>query len=75
MQINVVPPELTACFDMRITPKWSAAEATKFLESICEEAGLGVKYEYLFRSDHGFAQTPIKSNPWFDAFEAASKSL
>ncbi|CAG7785755.1 unnamed protein product [Allacma fusca] len=75
LQINIVPPELSASFDLRVTPKWDISDALKFLDGVCTEAGPGVSYEWIFRSDHGFAQTELQGNSFWEAFEKACNEM
>ena len=42
VQMNVVPSELVAGFDIRISPKTNLQQFEKFLEKICQEVGMGL---------------------------------
>ena len=45
--MNVVPAELSAGFDIRITPTVDLKEFEERLSGWCKEAGEGVTYEFL----------------------------
>lgn len=75
LQANVVPPELTVVFDMRVSPKWPLEQAKIFLDTICAEAGSEVKYEYLQYSNIT-ALTPLTDdNIWWTTFKKTCDNL
>lgn len=76
MQINIVPTELTASFDIRLTPRWSKEELLKFLEDVCQQAGPDVSYEYLFHSLDYTATTSLDdSNKFWTTFKTTCDNL
>jgi len=75
LQPNVVPPELSAVFDIRITPHWSLAYMKKLLDETCANAGPEVTYEYIQHSNI-IAQTAVDdSNIWYTTFKGVTDSL
>jgi len=75
LQANVVPPELTATFDMRICPKWSLDDVKKLLDDTCAEAGPGVRYEYLQYSNITACTSLTSDNPWWTTFKETTDKL
>ncbi len=76
MQINIVPTELTASFDIRLTPHWKKEELLKFLDGICNEAGSDVSYDYVFESLDYTAVTPLDdNNKWWTTFKSTCDDL
>ena len=68
---NVIPPEITLTFDLRITPKWSQTEAEMFISNICSSAGPDISYEFINKGKL-IPETPLTSeNKWWMAFQAA----
>lgn len=75
LQANVVPPELSVVFDMRITPSWKLEDMKKMLDDLCIEAGPDVKYEYI-QSSNVTAQTTLDdSNVWWTTFKGVADSM
>jgi len=75
LQPNVVPPELSAVFDIRITPHWGLDYMKKLLDETCAEAGPEVTYEYIQHSNI-IAQTPVDdSNIWWTVFKEVTDRL
>lgn len=68
-QINVVPPELTVCFDVRLSIELNTEAVEKRIEKWCEEAGGGINLE--FEKKMSFIE-PTKiddENPWWVTFK------
>jgi len=75
LQANVVPPELSVVFDIRITPSWSLDDMKNMLNDLCVEAGPDVSYEWI-QASMITAQTPlIDSNVWWTTFKSVTDSL
>ncbi|XP_021957852.1 aminoacylase-1 isoform X1 [Folsomia candida] len=75
LQPNVVPPELSVVFDMRITPHWKLDDMKKMLDDLCIEAGPEVSYDYIQHSNI-IAQTALNdSNVWWTTFKSVTDSL
>jgi len=77
LQPNVVPPELSVVFDIRITPHWKLEDVKKMLDDLCIEAGPDVSYDFIQHSNIT-AQTPLDdSNVWWTTFQkvANDKSM
>jgi aminoacylase len=64
-----VPPELSAVFDIRITPKWKLEDVKKLLDDTCAEAGTGVSYEYLQYSNITATTSLTADNIWWTTFK------
>jgi aminoacylase len=75
LQPNVVPPELSAVFDIRITPHWDLAYVDKLLHDTCAEAGPDVTWEFIQHSNIT-AQTAVDdSNIWWTVFNEVTDRL
>ncbi|XP_008181414.1 aminoacylase-1-like isoform X1 [Acyrthosiphon pisum] len=68
-QINVVPPELTVSFDVRLSIAVDVTTIEKTVKEWCEEAGEGVTLEFISKSP--FIQPTLISpeNPWWVTFK------
>jgi aminoacylase len=75
LQANVVPPDLSVVFDMRISPKWSIPEAEKFLADLMAEAGPGVSFEYLQYSNITDCTPLTGDNVWWTTFKRVCDGL
>lgn len=67
-QVNVVPPELTVTFDVRLSIQVDDAKMLKTIEKWCEEAGEGVTVEFIEKAPH-VKPTKIDGNPWWATFQ------
>jgi len=75
LQPNVVPPELSAVFDIRITPNWKLEDVQKLLEDVCREAGTGVSWKFIQHSNVT-ATTPLtQDNIWWTTFKSTCDKL
>jgi len=75
LQANVVPPELSVVFDIRITPSWSLDDMKNMLNDLCVEAGSDVSYAWI-QASMITAQTPlIDSNVWWTTFKSVIDSM
>src|SRR5690348_12293927 len=75
LQANVVPPELSAVFDVRISPNWPVDEFQKFLDSLCAEAGPDVTYEFLQYSNITDSTSLTADNLWWTTFKNVCDKL
>jgi aminoacylase len=75
LQANVVPPELSAVFDLRISPAWKLEDVRKLLDDLCVEAGPGVKFEFLQFSNITACTSPTSDNAWWTTFKETSDKL
>lgn len=75
LQRNVIPPEISVIFDMRVTPHWSQAKAEKLIDDICKETGDGVSYEFLHKSDVMPSTSVDDSNIWWKTFKSACDEM
>lgn len=68
-QINVVPPELTVCFDVRLSIAVDVTTVENTVRNWCEEAGEGVTLEFICKSP--FIQPTLveSENPWWVTFK------
>jgi len=68
-QINVVPPELTVSFDVRLSIAVDVTTIEKTVKEWCEEAGEGVTLEFMSKS--AFIQPTLiaPENPWWVTFK------
>ncbi|CAL8089748.1 unnamed protein product [Orchesella dallaii] len=76
LQPNVIPPELTAVVDMRVTPNgWTEEKAEEIIEKIIEESGSDITYEFINRNPL-IPETPINDeNPWWRCFKRTCDEL
>ncbi|XP_065213068.1 aminoacylase-1A-like [Planococcus citri] len=69
IQMNVVPPEITAGFDMRLALDVNHEKFLNMIDSWCSEAGNDVRYTFR-RKSSPIAPTPMdESNPWWMVFK------
>lgn len=68
-QINVVPPELSVCFDVRLSIDVDVEKMEKTVIKWCEEAGEGVTVEFLKKSSFIQPTKIDENNPWWVAFK------
>lgn len=68
-QVNVVPPELSVCFDVRLSIEVDDTIMHKTINKWCEEAGDGVMFEFLERSPRITPTRVDDKNPWWIAFK------
>jgi len=75
VQVNVVPAELTANFDIRVPPTKNLDEVQKMFESWCTEAGPGITFDW--PDFHKIqAKTDIsESNVWWKTFSNVLKDM
>lgn len=69
VQTNVVPPEMTVGFDVRLALDVDHAEFEAWLEGICEGAGGGVTMRFESKKPKVPATRLDETNPWWMAFE------
>nr|CAD7453367.1 unnamed protein product [Timema tahoe] len=75
VQSNVVPPELTVVFDVRLAVTQDHKEFETLLKSWCKEAGEGTHLHFEQKNSKN-AITPLnESNPYWTAFKAACNTL
>jgi len=68
-QINVVPPELTVCFDVRLSIAVDVTTMEKTVRKWCEEAGEGVTLEFISKSPFIQPTQLVPENPWWVTFK------
>lgn len=68
-QVNVVPPELTVSFDIRLSIQIDSTAIEQTVKKWCEEAGEGITLEFLKKDP--FIQPTIidANNPWWVTFK------
>ncbi|KAK7075032.1 adenylate cyclase [Halocaridina rubra] len=75
VQFNVVPCELYAGFDVRITPTENLVKFEEMIKAWCREAGDDVTYEFKQKGmNQEMTCVEDGQNPWWDAFSAACKN-
>lgn len=75
LQPNVVPPELSVVFDIRITPNWKLSEVQTLLENLAVEAGSDVTFDFIQKCEVTETTSLGDDNPWWTAFKSASDEL
>lgn len=73
--MNVVPSELTAYFDVRVTPLTDMDEMEEQLLRWCQESGEGVKLDFLVHLRDATLTSTQPGNIWWDAFSSACQSV
>lgn len=69
-QLNVVPPELSAGFDVRLAVDADRNVMEQVIDGWCREAGENVRVE-LFKRNEPAAPTKLdRSNPWWLKFKS-----
>ncbi|CAH1738309.1 aminoacylase-1-like isoform X2 [Aphis gossypii] len=68
-QINVVPPELTVGFDVRLSVAVDITEIENIVKKWCEEAGEGVTLEFMCKSAYIQPTSLTPENPWWVTFK------
>nr|QGW35752.1 Aminoacylase-1 [Locusta migratoria migratoria] len=72
---NVIPPEMSAVFDLRINPLMDFDEMEQKMKQWCKDAGSDVELEFLSKQE----KTPItpigKDNKWWTAFKKATDKM
>ncbi|KAM8929987.1 aminoacylase-1-like [Pelodytes ibericus] len=72
---NVVPSEMSATFDLRVSPTVNLKEFESQIEGWCRGAGSDVTWEYHQKCMNQQITTPHDSNPWWKAFSSPCKEL
>ena len=73
VQTNVVPAEMTATFDFRITPKMGMEDFERMLHGWAEEVG-GISFE--FTNQNRFQGcTDVEKDPYVNSFMGAIGEL
>uniref|UniRef100_A0A1I7ZBA8 N-acyl-aliphatic-L-amino acid amidohydrolase n=1 Tax=Steinernema glaseri TaxID=37863 RepID=A0A1I7ZBA8_9BILA len=73
VQLNVIPAEMNAYFDIRVTPRDDYEELEKKIQSFCEKAGKDVTYSFLQKAMIK-NMTPIDdADPWWSIFSSVLK--
>lgn len=75
VQNNVVPALLEVVFDLRIAIDVDLEAFEKQIRDWCEEAGGGIEIEYEQKEKFVPPTKLDESNPFWTAFEAATKEL
>lgn len=68
-QINVVPPELTVAFDIRLSIEVNVETMEKTITKWCEEAGEGVTVEFKEKMPYIKPTTIDENNIWWVTFK------
>ncbi|XP_078043647.1 aminoacylase-1 [Augochlora pura] len=75
IQTNVVPPSLTAIFDIRLDPSVDHEEFETMIKNWCKEAGEGVTYSFEQKNSKVPNTKLDNSNPYWLAFKKACDDL
>ncbi|CAI4224386.1 unnamed protein product [Auanema sp. JU1783] len=73
VQVNVLPEQLSCCFDIRVPPTVDYEEFDAQIASWCQKAGPDVSYEFLQKNENKNITSTSLDDPWFAAFDAALK--
>lgn len=69
MQANVVPPEMMACFDVRLAVDVDHEEFESMVRGWCAEAASDVQLEFHQKNPKVEVTKLDSSNPWWVAFK------
>lgn len=75
VQTNVVPPSLTAIFDLRLDPSIDHVEFEAMIKRWCQEAGSGVSYSFEQKNPKIESTKLDDSNPFWLAFKKSCDDL
>ncbi|XP_044734617.1 aminoacylase-1-like [Chrysoperla carnea] len=75
VQNNVVPPELSVVFDIRLAVTMDDVAFEKQILQWCKEAGEGVTIEFLQRNNRAPVTPLDNTNPWWIAFKSVTDEL
>lgn len=75
IQVNVVPSELVAYFDIRVTPHADLDDMLKQVYEWCKEAGDDVQIEFIQYMKDQTLTSIEPGNIWWDAFSSACESM
>lgn len=74
-QLNVVPPELSAGFDVRLALDTDRNDLENIITAWCHEAGDGVRLE-VFKTNEQTKPTKLDdSNPWWLKFKSECNKM
>jgi len=68
VQMNVVPAELVAKFDIRVTPFANLVEFEERIKKWCSDAGEGVTYHFLQKNTDQTLTPITRDDKWWNAF-------
>ncbi|ELT90864.1 hypothetical protein CAPTEDRAFT_184037 [Capitella teleta] len=75
VQMNVIPSELKAKFDVRVTPHQNLEEFEAMLNKWCQEAGEGVAIKFLQKNTNQALTSISSEDPWWKAFSGVCDKL
>ncbi|GAB1600777.1 aminoacylase-1-like [Argonauta hians] len=75
LQHNVVPSQLTACFDIRIAPSVDLVQFEEKLNKWCSEAGEGLTIEYVQKCSDNKITSIDDDDMWWKAFSSTFKDM
>ncbi|XP_054266599.1 aminoacylase-1-like [Macrosteles quadrilineatus] len=70
VQTNVVPPELRAVFDCRVSLNYDHDEFEKWIDEVCKQAGEGVRVEIQDKKKRIEPTRLSDKNPWWVALKS-----
>lgn len=75
VQANVIPAEMSAVFDIRVTPTMDFVELENKIKLWCNEAGEDVSYEFLQKANNYNLTPTTEDDPWWKAFSTTCKKM
>ncbi|CAJ0601125.1 unnamed protein product [Cylicocyclus nassatus] len=69
VQVNVLPEKFVAKFDIRVPPTADFDELTKQITQWCHDAGEGVEYKFLQKTEIKNMTPTTPDDPWWATFE------
>ncbi|XP_049764518.1 aminoacylase-1-like [Schistocerca cancellata] len=73
--LNVIPPEMSAVFDLRLNPLMDFDKLEEKIRQWCSDAGEGVELEFLAKQEKVPTTLIGADNKWWTAFQEATEKL
>uniref|UniRef100_A0A915ARF3 N-acyl-aliphatic-L-amino acid amidohydrolase n=1 Tax=Parascaris univalens TaxID=6257 RepID=A0A915ARF3_PARUN len=72
-QVNVVPAELSAWFDIRLPPTVNYDDFEEKVKKLCDDAGNDVTFSFILQTRSSAITPMTDDDPWWRAFETVMK--
>uniref|UniRef100_A0A914DFK8 Peptidase M20 dimerisation domain-containing protein n=1 Tax=Acrobeloides nanus TaxID=290746 RepID=A0A914DFK8_9BILA len=70
VQVNVVPSEFQAWFDVRVVPTENLQAFEERIQEWCKQAGPDVTYEFILKNMNTNLTPSTKDDPWWNALSS-----
>lgn len=75
VQVNVVPAEFKATFDVRLPPTVDQSQFDSTIQRWCQEAGCDVTYQFLFKQTFSGMTSTAADDPWWSAVDKTFRTM